>query len=113
MIKATEYSRKLRRNQTEAERIMWQYLRNRQFLGIKFRRQQIIGEYIVDFVSFKAKVIIELDGEQHRIGSRVDRDNERTMWLTSKGFLVLRFWNEDVLKDTEGVLEQIRILVSR
>ena len=72
--------------------------------GIKFRRQQPIGRFIVDFVSFEKKVIIEVDGGQH--SEEADRDREQ--WLRSQGFNVLRFWNNEVLENTEGVLQVIR-----
>ena len=73
--------------------------------GQKFRRQEPIGQYIVDFVSYRRRLIIELDGGHH--SEQVDYDSERTRWLESRGFRVMRFWNDDVLKETEGVLEVI------
>jgi very-short-patch-repair endonuclease len=71
--------------------------------GVKFRRQQPIGRFIVDFVSFEKKVIIEVDGGQH--SEKVDKD--RDQWLNSQGFKILRFWNNEVLQNTEGVFEAI------
>jgi len=93
----------LRKNSTDAERLLWGKLRNNQ-LGVKFRRQEPIGKYIVDFVCFEKKIIIEVDGGQHNENVR---DKNRDDWLYKNGFRILRFWNSDVLKDTEGVLAQI------
>ena len=89
-------ARELRKNPTEAERALWKHLRMRQFIGCKFRRQQAIGPYIVDFVSFERRVIIELDGGQH--SQQVAYDAERTAWLEAQGYRVLRFWNNQVLE---------------
>ncbi len=72
--------------------------------GVKFRRQQPIGKYVVDFVSFEKRVVIEVDGGQHS----EEVDKERDQWLNNEGFKVLRFWNNEVLKNTEGVFEVIR-----
>jgi len=89
---------------TDAERLLWSRIRAKQ-LGVKFRRQQSIGKFIVDFVCFENKLIIELDGGQH-FDSRTDV--ARNKWLKDNGFDVLRFWNNDVLKNIEGVMEVIR-----
>lgn len=99
-------ARALRKNCTDAERYLWRYLRRNQLEGFKFRRQQPIGRFIVDFVNFKRKIIIEVDGGQHAIDSA--RDRKRDKWLMEQGFEVLRFWDNDVLKSIEGVLEVIR-----
>lgn len=104
--KFTNTARKLRTNFTNAERYLWRYLRSRRLEGFKFRRQQPIGQYIVDFVSFERKIIIELDGGQHAIRKR--QDQKRDIWLRSQGFEVLRFWDNEVLKNIEGILETIR-----
>ena len=90
---------------TDAEKMLWRYLRCEQVGGFKFRRQCSIGEFIVDFVCFEKKLIIELDGGQHT--EQADYDSARSRWLESQGFRVLRFWNDRVLKDTEVVLEEI------
>jgi len=74
--------------------------------GVKFRRQQPIGKYIVDFVSFEKRIVIELDGGQH--SAEQERDRERDNWLSKQGFKVLRFWDNEVLQNLEGVLEVIR-----
>ena len=99
----TQRARQLRKNMTDAERRLWYHLRARRFLGLKFRRQQPIGNYIVDFVCFEKKIIIEVDGGQH-LEQQADYDAKRTSWLEGQGFRVFRFWNNDVLKDTDAVL---------
>ncbi|MBA7465112.1 hypothetical protein ES707_00274 [subsurface metagenome] len=104
--KLVNTGRNLRKNSTEVERYLWRYLRRNQLEGFKFRRQQPIGRYIVDFVNFKRKIVIEVDGGQHAIGNTKDR--KRDKWLREEGFEVLRFWDNDVLKNIEGVLEVIR-----
>lgn len=96
-------ARELRRTQTDAERVLWQRLRNRQLLGHKFRRQLPIGPYIVDFVCVERRLIIELDGGQH--AEQRARDAQRSAWLQARGFRVLRFWNDQALKETNAVLE--------
>jgi very-short-patch-repair endonuclease len=98
-------ARKLRRNFTDAEMKLWKHLRNRLTGGQKFRRQQPIGKYIVDFVCFEKRLIVEVDGGQQ--GERAAYDSERTAWLESRGFRVLRFWNNEVLQDIEIVLDLI------
>jgi len=91
---------------TDPERCLWKYIRNRQLEGYKFRRQQVIGDYIVDFVNFEKKIIIEIDGGQHNIYK--SRDTERDKRLKELGFKVIRFWDNDVLFNVEGFLEKIR-----
>lgn len=103
---ATTIARILRRDATPAERRLWRHLRFRQFDGHRFRRQAPIGRFIVDFVCFEQRLVIEVDGGQH--ASRLQEDIERTHWLNSEGFRVLRFWNNDVLGNIEGVVETIR-----
>ena len=97
----------LRKRSTDVEMLLWRYLRVRQMEGLKFRRQQPIGRYIVDFVCFEKKIIIEVDGGQHAIETK--KDTERGEWLRSQGFKVLKFWNNEVLTNTQGVLEEVRI----
>lgn len=99
------YARNLRKNMTLAERHLWYFLRKKQLNGIKFRRQQTIGSYIADFVSMEYKLIIELDGGQH--AEQIAYDNARTEFLHNQGYHVVRFWNNEVLQNTEAVLEQI------
>ena len=103
---SAEKARELRKKSTDAERLLWRHLRAKQLEGMKFRRQQPIGDYIADFVSFDKRVIVEVDGSQHIM--RKAKDDQRTRWLEEQGFKVLRFWNNDVMKNTEGVLRVIR-----
>jgi len=101
----TVFAKKLRSNSTDAERLIWYHLRARRFGGLRFRRQQPLGQYIVDFVCMERRLVIELDGGQHAVDERHDR--LRDQWLTEQGFKVLRYWNNDVLKNTEAVLADI------
>jgi very-short-patch-repair endonuclease len=91
----------MRRAPTDAERKLWQILRDRRFEQYKFRRQFPIGNYIVDFVCLSEKLIIEADGGQH--DENRDADLARTRWLELNGYRVLRFWNREILAETEGV----------
>ena len=100
------YAIELRNNSTDVERLLWRHLRNSQLEGIKFRRQQPIETYIVDFISFEKRIVIELDGGQH--AENICYDEQRDACLRSNGFVVLRFWNNDVIENIEGVLEVIR-----
>ena len=101
----TSKARELRKNPTQAEHALWQHMRRRQLGGHKFRRQQPLGLYIVDFVCFDKRLIVEVDGGQH--SGQFDYDTERTAWLESQGFYVLRFWNNQVLKEMEAVKEVV------
>ena len=106
-------ARELRRRQTKAEKLLWFKLRNRQLDGTKFRRQQRLGNYIVDFVSFEEKLIIEIDGGQHNERQTKEEDVLRTLWLKNEGYHVLRFWNNDVMQNIDGVLKDIKELLKR
>jgi very-short-patch-repair endonuclease len=97
--------RRLRRDQTEAERVLWQHLRDRRLLGCKFRRQHRIGPYFADFACVEAMLVVELDGSQHLAQRR--HDDARTRFLEARGFRVRRFWNDEVLRDTTDVLHAI------
>ena len=88
---------------TDAELKLWYHLRNRK-VGVKFRRQYPIGNYIVDFVSFEARLVVEVDGGQH---AESESDKVRDRWMESQGFKILRFWNNEVLGNIEGVLDVI------
>jgi very-short-patch-repair endonuclease len=99
-------ARTLRHNSTDAERKLWSYIRAKQLEGFKFRRQHPLGNYIADFVCLEKCLIIELDGRQH--ASNREKDLERDNWLINEGFHVLRFWNNDVLDNLEGVVSKIR-----
>jgi len=98
-------SRELRTNATKAERALWRQLRNRQIAGVRFNRQVPIGPYICDFVARTEKLVIELDGGQHC--SQADYDSARTSFLSARGYRVIRFWNNDVLGNLEGVVKVI------
>jgi|SRR5216683_3028097 len=98
-------ARQLRESQTEVEKRLWYRLRSRQIGGMKFRRQATIGRYIADFACFERKLIIELDGGQHASPSL--REDQRTAWLQSQGFFLLRFWNNEVVENIDGVLQRI------
>ncbi len=91
----------LRKNMTGAERKLWHCLERKQ-LGVRFRRQHAIGNFIVDFCCVKKKIIVELDGSQHLDLQEYDED--RTAYLKSRGYRVIRFWNNDVMNDIEGVI---------
>jgi very-short-patch-repair endonuclease len=101
----TGIARKLRKHYTDTEADLWRYLRNRQIEGFKFRRQQAIGRYVVDFVNLEKKVVIELNGGHHALDPR---DKIRDEWLRAEGYRVLRFWDNQVFGNLEGVLETIR-----
>ncbi len=102
-------ARELRGEMTDAEVRLWFRLRANQIGGYHFRRQVPLGPYVVDFLCLKARLVIEVDGSQHQ--TAISRDEERTAWLRSRGFRVLRFWNNEVLQQTESVLEKIRIVL--
>jgi very-short-patch-repair endonuclease len=106
---ANEFARSLRKYPTNAERKLWARLRQKQFGGFRFRRQQPIGSYVADFFCARAKLIVELDGGQHGKDSHAIRDEVRTRWLDSQGYRVLRFWNNEVIQNLNGVLEGIEI----
>jgi very-short-patch-repair endonuclease len=105
----TSRARRLRRNATDVELRLWQRLRSRSILGCKFVRQEPIGPYIVDFVCRERRLIIELDGGQH---ADSQRDAVRDRWLTERRYRVLRFWNNDVMGNLEGVLETIAMVLN-
>jgi very-short-patch-repair endonuclease len=103
-MRIVERVRSLRKNPTDAEKTLWRYLRNRQLLGFKFYRQMQIGRYVVDFVCREKNLIIEADGGQHNDNRS---DEIRTHFLENKGYVVMRFWNNDILQNTQGVLQTI------
>ena len=98
----------LRRKASDAELVLWYKLRNRQLEGAKFRHSQQIDKYIVDFVCFESKLVIEVDGGQHNEPQNLSKDEERTQALKKKHYQVLRYWDNDVLQNTDGVPEDIR-----
>ena len=98
------FAKDLRANMTDAERLLWKHLRAHRLNGHKFRRQQPLGPYIVDFVHCCARLVVEADGGQH---NESETDKQRDTWLQEQGFQVLRFWNNDILQNTDAVLEVI------
>ncbi|MDH4565547.1 endonuclease domain-containing protein [Pseudomonas sp. BN414] len=100
------FARSLRTGQTDAEQRLWRHLRAKRLLGLKFRRQKPLGPYIVDFICQERMLVIEVDGGQHL---ESESDESRDAWLIRRGFQVLRFWNHEVLLETEAVLEAIRL----
>jgi very-short-patch-repair endonuclease len=103
-MESRQFAKHLRRTMTDAEHRLWKHLRAHRLDGQKFRRQQPIVPYVVDFVHFGTRVIIEADGGQHVESST---DPIRDAWLTQQGFVVLRFWNDEILLHTDVVLESI------
>ena len=98
-------AKRLRGNLTEAEKHLWFQLRRRQLDGYRFRRQVPLGPYVADFACLEEKLIVELDGGQHAL--EAERDAKRDQWFADRGYRVLRFWNNDVLSNTEAVLAEI------
>ncbi len=107
------YAAALRKQETLAEGLLWSYLREKKVGRLKFRRQQPIGPYVVDFVCLPAKVIVELDGGQHNEVSERVYDERRDRFLQQSGFTVLRFWNSEVFKNCFGVLDKIYMEVCK
>ncbi|MCI5061123.1 MAG: ribosome maturation factor RimM [Alphaproteobacteria bacterium] len=100
----TQHARTLRKNQTDAEKLLWSRLRNRQFENLKFRRQHPIPPYILDFFCEEKMFAVELDGGQHN----EKKDKERSQFLEKKGIKITRYWNNDVLRNIDGVLENLK-----
>lgn len=103
-----EKSRELRNNMTKQERKFWNIVRNRKFYGYRFLRQVVIGNYIVDFVCKSEFIVVEIDGGQHNFIDNINNDNLRTEYLESMGYRVLRFWNNDIDNNIEGVYEEMK-----
>jgi very-short-patch-repair endonuclease len=110
---ANERARELRKNQTDAERKLWSSLRLLKRDGFHFRRQAPIGDFIVDFACLSARLVIELDGGQHNLEPGRTNDATRDKRLRRRGFTILRFWNNDVMANPEGVLEIVRHTLAR
>jgi very-short-patch-repair endonuclease len=104
-------ARPLRKNLTDAERWLWNHLRNRNLAGWKFRRQHPIGPFIVDFVCIEKKLIIEVDGGQHT--KEAEADAKRTAFFEKEGYRVVRFWNHQVLQEGMAVLEEIIAILTK
>ncbi len=105
--KKFEFARMLRREQTEAEQSMWQFLRNKN-LGVKFRRQHPLDKFVADFFCFERKLIVEIDGGYHDLPDEKAKDDERTKVLNALGYKVIRFKNEEVLNNLKGVLDTLK-----
>ncbi len=103
--KTKDNSRNLRKNMTDVEQMLWAKVRGRQLQGFHFRWQHPIGDYIIDFICLELKLIIELDGSQHQDQQQYDMN--RSQWLQTKGFELLRFWNSDILDNFDGVMQTI------
>ena len=97
----------LRNKAQDPEIILWSYLKGRQLDGYKFRRQHSIGSYIVDFYCPKLRLVVELDGEQHSEEKNIEYDQQRTKYLNSQNVTVLRYWNDDIYKNINGVIDEI------
>jgi len=106
--KLYQYGRELRQESTEAEKLLWEELRNRKFNGLKFRRQHPLDKFIVDFYCNERKLVIELDGGVHDEKINKEYDEARTAMLAGLNIIVLRFKNEEVIIDMQGVLKKIR-----
>ena len=106
------YAKALRRRMTRAETLLWRYLKANHVEGLSFRRQTPMGPYIVDFVCHAARVVVELDGDTHDFEAQQRGDGVRDAWLASRGYVVQRFTNDDVLSNLEGVLVSIREVAS-
>ena len=102
-----EFAKTMRSNATDAEHLMWQLLRAKRFMNLKFRRQHVIAPYIVDFYCHELGLVIELDGSQHGTDDGKEYDTERTKFLEALGLKVVRYWNNEVLRQTDMVLEDL------
>ncbi len=100
-------ARKLRKDMPSAEQRLWYFIRRKQLGGLRFRRQHTIGPYIADFVCVEAKLVIELDGEQHGLGGAPEHDEKRNAFMESEEWAVVRFWNNEVYDTIDDVLEMI------
>ncbi|CAB1222802.1 endonuclease domain-containing protein [Acinetobacter bouvetii] len=101
------FAKSMRHTSTDAENLMWQILRAKRFMNLKFRRQHVIASYIVDFYCHEIGLVIELDGGQHGTDDAIEYDAERTKFLEALGLTVVRYWNHDVLGRTDVVLEHL------
>ncbi len=107
MNSKTIKARNLRKNMTEQEKKLWQYLRKRSINNFKFRRQYPIGNYIVDFACLEKRLVIEIDGGQHNQSDNILYDQNRTQYIEKCGYKVIRFWNNEIENNIEGVYEGI------
>ena len=104
---SVQQARALRQASTTAEQLLWRHLRNRQLAGAKFRRQHPLGPYILDFVCLEQGLVVEIDGGQHADLQAQAYDQQRTVWLQQQGLRVLRFWNHEVVQQTNEVLARV------
>ncbi|HOO82797.1 MAG TPA: ribosome maturation factor RimM [Alphaproteobacteria bacterium] len=107
MTNTVKTARTLRKNQTDAEKLLWSKLRNRQFENLKFRRQHPVPPYVADFYCEDLKLIVEIDGGQHT----PEKDRERQKYIEDQGYKIIRFWNNDVLSNIDGVLEKLSLSI--
>ena len=106
--KNINFAKSMRSNMTKEEAIIWRMVRAKRFLGFKFKRQVLVGDYIVDFLCPEKNLIIELDGGQHNEPDNILKDNNRTIYLQNIGYKVIRFWNNEVINNIDGVYEVIK-----
>ena len=106
-LQLLEFAKTMRSNATDAENLMWQLLRAKRFMNLKFRRQHVIAPYIVDFYCHELGLVIELDGSQHGRDDVIEYDAERTKFLEALGLTVVRYWNHDVLGRTDVMLDDL------
>jgi len=109
----TKHARRLRKQPTDAEKKLWRALRRDQMNGLSFRRQHPIGSYVLDFYCPTIRLAIEVDGGQHNMPPTSRHDERRTLWLQDKGITVIRFCNNDVLQNLDGVLQEIALATAR
>ena len=102
-------AKQMRSNMTDAESKMWYLLRAKRFYGLKFKRQVLVGNYIADFICEEKSLIIEIDGGQHNSSNKIQNDIQRTNYLENNGYTVIRFWNNEVLNNIDGVCERIKL----
>jgi len=113
MDKKYNIARMLRKNSTIHEKRLWNIIKNRQFHNLRFKRQEPIGNYIVDFVCPEIKLVIEIDGGQHNEPQNIEYDKQRTKFLEDNGYKVIRFWNIDIYENINGVLEVIERFINK
>ncbi len=106
-------ARRLRVEMTDAERRLWHHIRAHRFYGASFRRQWPVGPFIADFVCISSRLVIEVDGGSHTEQADVVADERRTRWLEANGFRVVRYWNLDVLRNTVGVLDNLKTVLGQ
>ena len=111
--KNLKYAKLMRTNMTKEETAMWNILRAKRFFGYKFKRQVLIGEYIVDFLCPEKKLIIEIDGGQHNVDENIIQDNIRSQYIQNNGYTILRFWNNEINENIDGVCERIKEILEK